>query len=346
MSEIRVRGSVRVMEIARRVDADPVTVRRDLVKLEQQGYVTRVHGGAVAPTRQGEGRQYHRPLTIGMIVPTTNYYFPPVIQGATRAAAAAGARIVLAISNYDEREEVSLVRRMLASSIDGLLFTSARAECDEELLAQLSAASIPVCFVERAVPSLWSDSRLEAVRTDHAAGAAAAVRHLANLGHRRLFVAVRSDSATTPWLTQGVHDAVRASPVQLVSAPVLLNGHTGPARAAELLDLVFSGSADSIIVHSDQDGIAIQQAAEARGIELPEALSMIAYDDEVAALAPVPLTAVAPPKFDVGATGIAVLMRRLESTNRLVGPALQRITLQPTLNARLSVEVWSEPMGR
>ena len=46
-----------------------------------------------------------------------------MIQGATRAAATAGARIVLAISNYNEGEEASLVRRMLASRIDGLLFT-------------------------------------------------------------------------------------------------------------------------------------------------------------------------------------------------------------------------------
>lgn len=40
-------GSVRVSELATRLNVDPVTIRRDLAQLEAEGRLHRVHGGAV-----------------------------------------------------------------------------------------------------------------------------------------------------------------------------------------------------------------------------------------------------------------------------------------------------------
>lgn len=45
-------GSVRVTEIARTLNVDPVTIRRDLTELERAGHLHRVHGGAVPSSEQ------------------------------------------------------------------------------------------------------------------------------------------------------------------------------------------------------------------------------------------------------------------------------------------------------
>lgn len=48
-------GSVRVTELARTLNVDPVTVRRDLDILERQGRLQRVHGGALRREAQPTG---------------------------------------------------------------------------------------------------------------------------------------------------------------------------------------------------------------------------------------------------------------------------------------------------
>jgi DeoR/GlpR family transcriptional regulator of sugar metabolism len=47
VEELRESGSVRVTTLAERFGVDPVTIRRDLNRLEEAGHLRRVHGGAV-----------------------------------------------------------------------------------------------------------------------------------------------------------------------------------------------------------------------------------------------------------------------------------------------------------
>jgi DeoR/GlpR family transcriptional regulator of sugar metabolism len=47
LERLQASGAVRVTELAQLLDVNPVTIRRDLAELENQGSLTRVHGGAV-----------------------------------------------------------------------------------------------------------------------------------------------------------------------------------------------------------------------------------------------------------------------------------------------------------
>ncbi len=51
---LRKNGTVSVAELARRLYASEATIRRDLNELETQGFLKRVHGGAVANAAEGE----------------------------------------------------------------------------------------------------------------------------------------------------------------------------------------------------------------------------------------------------------------------------------------------------
>ncbi|MBW7886032.1 MAG: DeoR/GlpR transcriptional regulator [Caldilineaceae bacterium] len=54
LKRIEDRGSVTVVELAQQLDVSPMTIRRDLLELEQEGALRRVHGGAV----NARGRSY------------------------------------------------------------------------------------------------------------------------------------------------------------------------------------------------------------------------------------------------------------------------------------------------
>ena len=48
LSRLRMTGSIRIAEVSRELNVSSMTIRRDIVELEDQGLVRRVHGGAVA----------------------------------------------------------------------------------------------------------------------------------------------------------------------------------------------------------------------------------------------------------------------------------------------------------
>ncbi|MCK2241616.1 MULTISPECIES: substrate-binding domain-containing protein [unclassified Crossiella] len=89
--------------------------------------------------------------------------------------------------------------------------------------------------------------------------------------------------------------------------------------------------ATAAILHGDVDALMlVQQLAEA-GIRVPDDCSIVAYDDVVAALGSPPLTAVAPPKAQVGRAAAELLLHRLATPGEW---RTRRVELIPDLKVR------------
>jgi hypothetical protein len=92
LEELRRRGSVHVNRMADTLGVTPMTVRRDLAELEDRHLVHRVRGGAVLPVQPATaepraGRAMG--LTVGMVVPSLDYYYPAVVRAAQAVAGTA-----------------------------------------------------------------------------------------------------------------------------------------------------------------------------------------------------------------------------------------------------------------
>lgn len=345
LRRVQAERSVQVTALAEEFGVSEVTIRRDVGVLADSGLVTRVHGGAVLPdevprpTRERPHRAHVRSLTLGMVVPSVSYYYPEVIRGAQAAAEAMQARIVLGITGYDPREDRTQVEQLISSGVDGLLVTTSEPlATDPELVRWLASRPAPVVLVEREVPLGPQSAALEFARTDHAQGAFAAVAHLAALGHTRVALMVREASPTTPAVREGHRAACAALGLDPASPQVLTAAPTrSPRRLATQVDrLLAACRADgtrAVLVHPDQDAILLVQRLRAHGLAVPADMAVVAYDDEVAALADVPLTAVRPSKFDVGRAAVELLVARIRAG--CARPA-RHVTLVPTLQVRAS----------
>ncbi|MFH9134177.1 substrate-binding domain-containing protein [Streptomyces sp. NPDC017524] len=322
---VRERGSLRVAELAEELGMSAVTLRRDVEALAAQGLVERLHGAVVWPTGQSRPAPAAAPpaegLVVGMVVPTTDYYYADVVRGARRTVEAAGARLTIGLSRYLPDEDAAQARRLLSTGADGLLLTPSWERGCPERGEGLWAAEqeVPVVLVERSAPLGHPAAGLDRVRSDHAHGAAEAVAHLAGLGHRAIALAVQ-DSPTAPRLRVGYRAAVEALGLTPVSTAPLDDALSrSEAKRFErtleyLCEAVASGNVTAAIVHSDADAIVLIPRLQARGVRVPEDLAVIAYDDEVAGLADLPLTAVAPDKHAVGAAAARLLLDRLGVT--------------------------------
>ncbi|EWM14135.1 substrate-binding domain-containing protein [Kutzneria sp. 744] len=189
-------GRVQVAELAEELGVAPVMARRDVAALAARGLLT--HGYGVVswpehvppylPVAVGRARRSNR-ATLGMLVPSGAYYFGEMVRGAQEAATAADARLVVGVSGYRRSEDDAQVRKLLAAGVDGLLLTpSADPGASAIAPAGLRDLAVPAVLVERRLPGPFA-LPMDRVGSDHGFGALLAVRHLAELGHRRIALA-------------------------------------------------------------------------------------------------------------------------------------------------------------
>ncbi|MFD5316082.1 substrate-binding domain-containing protein [Streptomyces sp. NPDC127098] len=327
LRELRATGAVRVAQLAARFGVSAGTIRRDLSELAELGRLTRVRGGAIpapAPAAQGPGR------TLGLLVPSATYYYPSVLAGVRAVAARRGARVVIALTDYRGAREPAQIDELRASGADGLLVATAGGHYPPTAtLTALRATGRPFVLLERQPEDPYA--RCEFVVSDHRQGAYRATRHLRDLGHRRVALYL-ADSPTAPLVREGHTAAVQRLALD-PTAPVRQASRGTDRQYDVFLDHCLDTDTRAALVHSDHDAVELLQRARARGLRTPEDLALIAYDDEIAALAETPLTAVAPPKRQLGEQAAHLLLDRLDAEEPL---PLRQVVLHPVLTIRRS----------
>ncbi|MGW8991944.1 substrate-binding domain-containing protein [Streptomyces zhihengii] len=336
---VREAGSIRVVELAERLGIPAVTVRRDVAALADDGRLERTHGSVALPSGAAGGRGGGQGRVIGMLVPTVGQYFDEVVAGASAAATAAGARVILGIAPYGADSDRAQVERLLESDVDGLLLTPNWTP-GEGLVGSdwLGELPVPAVLAERRAAPASPAARLDAVCSNHRHGVLLALRHFAGLGHTSVLLAARSDTRTAHEVRAGYAAAV--GHLGLAELPVIdVPSPAGPRSpgddgdlAARIAEAARSG-VRAVLVHNDQDAIQLPPLLRAHGLTVPEDMALISYDDVYASLSEPPLTAVAPPKRAVGSEALGLLLRRLSEGDEL---PVHQTELLPTLKIRKS----------
>ena len=350
---VRERGSLRVADLAAELGVSAVTLRRDVEALAGQGRVHRLHGAVVWPGGEKtvglRARQKSAASTgpaasaegivIGMIVPTTASIFADIVRGAREAVGAQGGRLVLGVSGYVDTEDAVQAAHLVAGGAEGLLVAPSwpggvPVGGQEQWLLDRDA---PTVLVERSAPPGNPAAALDRVRTDRAHGAAVAVGHFASLGHHRI-TAVLQEGPHAAQITAGYESAVRSLGLEAAPGAPSVREHGDYEASVDFLaDAVRRRGVTAALVHGDEDAIVLVPRLQALGIRVPDDLALIAYDDEVAPLADVPLTAVAPPKRSVGELAAKLLLGRLAERGTGARPTpRQHVELLPELRIRAS----------
>lgn len=338
LDELRTRGMLRITQLADLLGVAPITVRRDITQLAAEGIVRRVHGGAVlADDHPAAQAAPASDVVIGMVVPSLDYYWPEIIQGAQDEARDRGIRLLLRGSSYDSADDAEQVSHLLGSGATGMVLApDVSAESTMKLLTGLRDDDVPAVLVEREVALADTHEPVESVTTDHVAGAAAAVRHLAALGHERIALVSSSGSPHADDIRRGWLDALAAEGLAGDVVEIKLHKTVGfnfePAPADVVAQCRDNG-ATAVLVHADREAIAIVQACQQQGLRVPEDLSVVAYDDEVAALSSPALTAVRPPRHSIGRAAVSLLAERISEPRR----PTHRVVISPRLSLRDSV---------
>jgi LacI family transcriptional regulator, galactose operon repressor len=336
----RFRYRATIHDIAEAAGVSAATVsrvlnQRDHVAPETRERVSRVvreYGYVV--NRSARSLQFGRTGLVGLLVPLVHPdYFSTIVAGATEALHEHDQRAVLAPTEHKHDREVTLLDRLMHGTTDGALLVLPE-ESNEEL-KRLLDGNYRFVVID---PRLPLDSRIPAVSAAHSAGADEAVRHLLELGHRRIGVITGPRGwVATEERRRGYHAALAAEgilpdPALEVEADFEIPG--GAAAAARLLDLAEPPTA--VFAFNDNLAIGAIRAASTRGLRVPEDLSVVGFDDgELASLVSPALTTVRQPLAEMGRTAVSLLRRLLDG---------QRVeTLHLELGTRLIVRDSTAP---
>jgi DNA-binding LacI/PurR family transcriptional regulator len=345
LAVVQSRGAARVSDLAAELEVSIVTVRRDVEELAQAGKLRRGHGVArsvdpvdpVDPVEQPT-RAPVEGGAIALVVPERHTYLHEVMEGARTALEEAGTRVVLHIAPRTSGAERPIVERVLADNVRGLLIsprwrTAAAEEADYAWLAQVG---VPTVLMERRPRRGSVLHVVDSVSSDHWYGMYLAVEHLVSLGHRRIVLAARDDSPTARSLRAAFAEIAAAQPEIEDWTVVLSAADAGPEPSAEidLVPLFRERGTTAAVMHGDIDALMLIQQLADNGIRVPQDCSVVAYDDVVAAIGSTPLTAVAPPKAEVGRVAAELLLQRLAGDR---GP-VRRVELLPELILRGSAD--------
>jgi LacI family transcriptional regulator len=260
--------------------------------------------------RSARGLSAGRTGLVGVLVPLVfPAYFSGILAGAAEALSERDFQIVLSPTGGEHEREVSIVDR-LHGLTDGALIILPE-ESSEELERLLDSGFRFVVLD----PLMPLEERIPSVSAAHTSGADQAMKHLLDLGHRRV------GQITGPRGWVATEDRRRGYRAALAAAGILpdptleqeAEPEIDPGRAAaeQLLDLPEPPTA--IFAFNDNIAIGAIQAARARGIRVPEELSIVGFDDiEHATIVTPALTTVRQPLAEMGRTAVSLLMRLLE----------------------------------
>jgi len=311
--------AVTITDVARAAGVAPSTVSRAVTRPDRVNAVTREHVLEVAnrlgyrPSPVARALGSGRTRTLALVLPDiTNPYFAGVIRGAERQAAATGHVLVIGSSEESGRAEWRIVEK-LAGSVDGFLIVSSR--MSDQRIVQ-TAGLRPVVLVNRQTPGVTS------VSPDQESGTRQIIEHLASLGHREvLFLAGPPESWLGSRRWAGISAAAKRHRMTARRVgpfpPSIEGGYVGGEAA--LSDL-----ATAVIAHNDLLAIGVLLRLASRGVRVPEALSVVGFDNIFGSdWCDPPLTTLSDRTDQAGRSAIDLLVSLIEDEGEDAEPPAQ-----------------------
>jgi LacI family transcriptional regulator len=332
-------GRATLRDVAQAVGVNPSTASRALNAktrhLVSGAIERRVRAAAESlgyrPNAIASSLRTRRSHMVAVIVPDiTNPLFPPIVRAIEDALRQDGYTAIVANIGYDGARQEELIAAMQAQGVDGFILATARRR--DPLIERHAAEGLPIVLVNRRVEA----DDVAAIVNDDALGIRFVVRHLVELGHRRIaHVAGPSAMSTGHARQRAFLAALAAEGLEAEKRLVAAAAHFNIAEGrATLLKIMARGEPfTAVVAANDLLALGCYEALKERGLSCPAEMSVTGFDDMpfVDRVAP-PLTTVRIDHEALGAGAAKALVALIDG--RAAAP--QHVKLAPQLIVRRS----------
>jgi DNA-binding LacI/PurR family transcriptional regulator len=210
--------------------------------------------------------------TIGLVVPDIeNPFFSLLAKAVLQELRPSGTSLIVADTNEEPLGEGEMVSNLLAR-VAGVIIASSRLAEDE--MREL-VTSKPVVLINRELNGVPS------VVTDYSTGSRQAVEHLAALGHRKIAYV---EGPVTSWSNGQRRSGFQNEMTELGIEPLIFGPYAprfeGGVAAA---DIALARGVTGVIAYNDLMAFGIMSRLTSRGLNVPDRMSVIGFDDIPAA---------------------------------------------------------------
>jgi LacI family transcriptional regulator len=214
-------------------------------------------------------------LTIGVVSDYAgNPYVAEVVAGIEEVCFERNFGVVLSFSERDSDKETQAVQNMLRRGVEGLIWHAVQS--DENVTALLANAELPVILFGRQLPE-WNR---DAVLTDDARGGETVMRHLIELGHRR--IALITGHTYPSHAARQREQAYRRCLAEAGGGqPMIRDGNYTfeGARDATRELLSAPDRPTAFFCISDRMALGCLSALQDAGLRVPQDVSLVGYDN-------------------------------------------------------------------
>jgi LacI family transcriptional regulator len=305
LADVAERAGVGTSIVSRVLNEDPTasvrpeTRERILEAARNLGYRPHFLGRALRATRS---------TTLALIIPhladTVN---AAILRGAARAAAAQGYALLVSDADDFLAGADAAAPLLLDGRVDGFLLAGGEtSDTATRFLTDLRRSAIPFVAVNRRIAGVEPN-----VSMDDALGMEMLVRHLVELGHRRIaHIAGPEEADTARRRLEGYRRGLRAAGLRTSSSAVArstLDESEGHAAMERLLELRPRPTA--VVVWSLSAAVGALAAAREHGIAVPGDVSVAAFHDApMCEFLEPSLTTVRMPLYELSQMAVQVLL--------------------------------------
>jgi DNA-binding LacI/PurR family transcriptional regulator len=246
---------------------------------------------------------------IGLLVPElVNPIFPALAQAMETQATEAGFATILCNIRGSTVAEAEYVQMLLERRVDGMIFISSEAadlRADHSHYARLLGQGARIVFVNGSVETL----EVPHIGVDERAAGQIATQHLLDLGHTRIgFVAGPDRFRPTREKTIGREVALGAAGISPDGLVAHAEFGVDGGRTAMTALLEKPDPPTGVICSSDLMAIGALREVTARGLRVPDDLSIVGFDGiEATGWTDPPLTTIEQPIPDIARTAVTTL---------------------------------------
>ncbi len=312
---------VTLADVARAAGVHPGTVSRALNgKTENQvnqATARRVRRAAkqlgYTPNAVARGLRTRLSMTIGVIIPDlTNPIFPPIVRGIDSYLGPRGYSALVVNTDGRDEAERKLFESLMERQVDG--FIVATGHSHHQLMADAHVRGVHAVMVNRDADGVPYSS----VVGDDSQGIHSAVRHLVDLGHRRIVhLAGPSGFSTSTIRADAFVAACEESAVQATtSLTSAYSIEAGQEAMDRLLESVPAGGMPTAVVASnDLLALGAYHSLRLHGLRCPEDVSVVGFNDmPFAGDFQPPMTTVRAPHFEMGVESARLLLSEIAAS--------------------------------
>ena len=299
-----------------------------LEAVEQTGYVV---NEAARNLRQ------QRANAIGVIAPDlSNSFFSSIIAGIEQIAGPNGFGVLVTESSMTGQRAFAHAHLFAAARVDGFVVLDGLFDLSQLRSRAAGQAHAPVV----SACEYPTNSPAPSVTVDNAGGAEKAVRHLVDLGHRKIgHISGPRGNVLTTARADGYRAGLKACGLP-VREDFILSGDFN-LEAGKLAAEIWRTMKDrptAMFCASDQQAFGFISQLSRQGFQVPQDVSVIGFDDiEVSGFFVPALTTISQPRLEIGRMAARMLLDRINGQSYREG-------LHPQLDVTLVVRESTAPL--